>query len=281
MRSGAPTAVSMGMRRKAARRSTGTQTRKGISPKSRCVQRPQGRSLNLHCHRCYGRNTRHPCQLHGRRAAEKPTSKYSRSQVSARLRGVWALPANCPLPGVEDEPLPTGHWDAYLHLIEVSSWCPAWGECGHFLVNCHLQEEGEEEQRPECIAPRSVLPLPPPPGGEELLPPPKGVCTSTPEPRGEPHQSPATEGEPHQSPATEGEQHQSPATEGEQHQSPATEGEQHPSSIRQTIPSQFSLTPFLAAFSPAPPLVAYRRGPSSCRGHCKRRTAGEGSHSDL
>ncbi|MGH0128670.1 UNVERIFIED_CONTAM: hypothetical protein FKN15_064872 [Acipenser sinensis] len=35
-----------------------------------------------------------------------------------------------------------------------TSGCPVCGECGHFLVNCPLQEEGEEEQRPH-VCPKS------------------------------------------------------------------------------------------------------------------------------
>ncbi|MBN3274499.1 SEPT7 protein, partial [Polyodon spathula] len=42
-----------------------------------------GRSPAVSSLRCYGRNTLHPCQVHGRRAAGKPTSKYSKSRVGA------------------------------------------------------------------------------------------------------------------------------------------------------------------------------------------------------
>ncbi|MGH0115862.1 UNVERIFIED_CONTAM: hypothetical protein FKN15_054218 [Acipenser sinensis] len=94
-------------------------------------------------------------------------------------------------------------------------------ECGHFPVNCPLQEEVEEELWPECPALRLVpggdYPLLPPPlpEGEELLPPTQGVGTPT----------SATEGEPHLSPVTEGELHQFPTTEGEPHQFPVIEGD--------------------------------------------------------
>ncbi|MGH0141462.1 UNVERIFIED_CONTAM: hypothetical protein FKN15_073775 [Acipenser sinensis] len=92
---------------------------------------------------------------------------------------------NQPPPWQEEEGRLKGSWEAYLSALEAVNWCTACGEWGHFVANCPILQEEEEEK----------------------------------------HQSPASEGELHQSPASKGEPQQFPAIEGEPHQSPATGGD--------------------------------------------------------
>ncbi|MGH0115438.1 UNVERIFIED_CONTAM: hypothetical protein FKN15_000073 [Acipenser sinensis] len=85
-----------------------------------------------------------------------------------------------------------GIWNDYLRILEASQWCP---NCGHFIVNCPLQEEKEEEwlmyhiMWAERITPLLLCPMPPPA--------PKSREPERPAPkRGEPERPPPKRGEP-------------------------------------------------------------------------------------
>ncbi|MGH0154529.1 UNVERIFIED_CONTAM: hypothetical protein FKN15_027184 [Acipenser sinensis] len=63
-------------------------------------------------------------------------------------------------------------WEAFLHTVEVSCWCPICGEQGHSPLKCPLLPEGRL-LRPVPLAEGECLPLPPQPAqGEYLLVPP-------------------------------------------------------------------------------------------------------------